>query len=111
MENSERLSRQARPRIEPGISCLPVLRAEPLGHWWDRLSDMKFDPSPHYPPLEAMGSNFKLFTTLQRIYTYVYKLLFCNFLRFFPMVPNSTLHLLNLPQALKKKKRKWTIMF
>ena len=32
-ENSERLGRQERPGIEPGTSRLPVLRAEPLGHW------------------------------------------------------------------------------
>ena len=35
-ENSERLGRQARPGIEPGISRLPVLSAEPLCHWWGK---------------------------------------------------------------------------
>ena len=33
MENSERLGRHARPRIEPGTSCLPFLKhriAQPL---------------------------------------------------------------------------------
>ena len=34
-ENSEQLDRQARPRIEPFTSRLPVLRAKPLGHWWN----------------------------------------------------------------------------
>ena len=33
-ENSERLGRQARTGIEPGTSCLSVLGAEPLRHWW-----------------------------------------------------------------------------
>ena len=32
MENSERLGQQARPGIEPGISRLPALSAEPLRH-------------------------------------------------------------------------------
>ena len=33
MEISERLGRQARPRIEPGIYRLAVLSAELLLHW------------------------------------------------------------------------------
>ena len=32
-KNSERLGRQARPRIEHGTSRVPVLRAELLGYW------------------------------------------------------------------------------
>ena len=35
MENSERLGQQAREGIEPVTSRLPVLNAEPLGHWWN----------------------------------------------------------------------------
>ena len=34
MANSVRLSRQARPGIEPGTSRLQVLRAELPRHWW-----------------------------------------------------------------------------
>ena len=34
MENYERLGRKARSGIELGTSLLPVLRAQPLGHWW-----------------------------------------------------------------------------
>ena len=33
MENSEWLDQQAQPEIEPGTFRLPVLMAEPLGHW------------------------------------------------------------------------------
>ena len=33
-ENSERLGRQARKRIEPGIFLLPIFSAETLSHWW-----------------------------------------------------------------------------
>ena len=32
-ENSKRLGRLTRPRIEPGISRLPVMSAELLRHW------------------------------------------------------------------------------
>ena len=37
-ENSERLSRQARPGIETGTSSLPALSAEPLCQWWGIMS-------------------------------------------------------------------------
>ena len=37
--NFARPSRQARPGIEAGTSRLPVLNAEPLGHWWDSLHE------------------------------------------------------------------------
>ena len=33
-KNSEQLGQQARPGMEPGISRLPALSAEPLRHWW-----------------------------------------------------------------------------
>ena len=33
-ENSERLGRQTRLGIEPGISCQPVFSEESFGHWW-----------------------------------------------------------------------------
>ena len=35
MEIPEWLVHQSRPVIELAIACLPVLSAEPLGHWWD----------------------------------------------------------------------------
>ena len=37
MENFERLSRQARPAIEPGTFRLLVLRAEPFVPWWGHI--------------------------------------------------------------------------
>ena len=39
MENSERLGRQERQKIEPGTSRLHVLNTELLGHWWGFLME------------------------------------------------------------------------
>ena len=36
-EKPERLGLQTRSGIEPCTSWAPVLRAEPLGHWWDKI--------------------------------------------------------------------------
>ena len=41
MKNSERLSRKARPGIEPGKFYLPVFSAELLGHWRGQLKIIK----------------------------------------------------------------------
>ena len=41
MENSEQLSRQARPGIQTGTSLQPALRTEPLIHEWGFRIELK----------------------------------------------------------------------
>ena len=61
MENSERLGRQARLEIEPGISHLPVLKHRTAQPLVGPKKNFRLNSFLAWPPQEAM-IEFQLFT-------------------------------------------------
>ena len=51
--SNEYIGKQACPGNEPATSCLLVLRAEPLGHWWA----VSFQIKLHFSKLQGEYMN------------------------------------------------------